>query len=147
MMRQLITLAASHCLSFSSICLHAAGGVNDPSVYVCLFMCYGSYNKLIWWRCVTAIDPCVPQQRQLFNQETLANKVPTQKNTEEDIKMWQSSQIWFVFTLDADRIMKYVWKKHLWPESNTYFSSIIYQRRRGGLQYRQVPVNVKFLSG
>lgn len=54
------TLAGCHCLSFSSICLHAAGGVNGPSVYVCLFMCYGSYNMLIWWQCVSAIDPCVP---------------------------------------------------------------------------------------
>lgn len=29
-------------------------------VYVCLFMCCGSYNELIWWQCVSAIDPCVP---------------------------------------------------------------------------------------
>lgn len=28
--------------------------------YVCLFMCYGSYHELIWWQCVSAIDPCVP---------------------------------------------------------------------------------------
>lgn len=29
-------------------------------VRVCLFVCYGSYNELIWWQCVSAIDPCVP---------------------------------------------------------------------------------------
>lgn len=29
-------------------------------VHACPFMCYGSYNELIWWQCVSAIDPCVP---------------------------------------------------------------------------------------
>lgn len=29
-------------------------------VYMCVFMWYGTYNRLIWWQCVSAIDPCVP---------------------------------------------------------------------------------------
>lgn len=59
-MQQQLTLARGHCLSFGSICLHAAAGANGLSTYIHLFMCYGSYNKLIWWQCVTAIDPHVP---------------------------------------------------------------------------------------
>lgn len=27
---------------------------------MCVCVCYGSHNKLIWWQCVSAIDPCVP---------------------------------------------------------------------------------------
>lgn len=59
-MQQQLTLARGHCLSFGSICLHAAAGANGLSTYIHLFMCYGSYNKLIWWQCVTAIDPPPP---------------------------------------------------------------------------------------